>query len=251
MAAGPRASVNGTSCPWSSGLEPGSRSQYGQRWPELPRPPGHRCPSAHPAGRSTLGSWVSPEPPQGRCRTRGAGRGGAEVGAGVWPSHVGGRRLDPLLLPPPPPPQLRFPSGLGCLTARWRPASATLKPEDNAPAAAASRLSHDRPVPFGCARPPQVPPTRVLTLTVGRAGSSAPAVPCAPAQRSRPHPYDAPGTLPPRDPQGLLPCGIPGAGTCGPPRPPPLPREGIHSPLSGTASAAVSETGHRPCPRGM
>lgn len=189
--------------------------------------------------------------PRGGAGREGRGGGGAEVGAGVWPSHVGGRRLDPLLLPPPPPPQLRFPSGLGCLTARWRPASATPKPEDNAPAAAASRLSHDRPVPFGCARPPQVPPTRVLTLTVGRAGSSAPAVPCAPAQRSRPQPYDAPGTLPPRDPQGLLPCGIPGAGTCGPPLPPPLPREGIHSPLSGTASAAVSETGHRPCPRGM
>lgn len=81
VAAGPRASVNGTSCPWSSGLEPGSRSQYGQRWPELPRPPGHRCPSAHPAGRSTLGSWVSPEPPQGRCRTRGAGRGRGRSGS--------------------------------------------------------------------------------------------------------------------------------------------------------------------------
>lgn len=118
---------------------------------------------------------------RGRCRGgAGWGEGGAELGAGVELPHVGGRALDQQL---PPPLQPLLHSRPDPISAPWRPASLTPKPENSTLAVAASRRSHARPVPVGCARPPQVPPVRVLTLTVGRAGLLALVVPRARAPR--------------------------------------------------------------------
>lgn len=98
------------------------------------------------------------------------------MGAGLGLTHVGGFRRS---LPPPPLLSLL----LGRRAASRSPESLTPKPEDSAPSAAvAFRRSHDITVLFGCAKPPQVPPVRVLTLTLGRAGSSAPSLPGASAQ---------------------------------------------------------------------
>lgn len=134
MAAGPRASVS-LPAHWSSRLEPGSGSQRSQRSPKLPRSP----------------AAAAPQPTRLRARLAAAGslrrrpRGGAEAGAGVGLPHVGGRgpgrrrcrllRQAASQLPgaPPPPPRN------GQTT---RPPPPPLR-------------SHDRPVPFGCARPSQ------------------------------------------------------------------------------------------------
>lgn len=229
VAAGPRASVS-LPAHWSSRLEPGSGSQRSQRSPKLPRSP----------------AAAAPQPTRLRARLAAAGslrrrpRGGAEAGAGVGLPHVGGRgpgrRRCRLLrqaasrlpgAPPPPPPN-------GQTT---RPPPPPLR-------------SHDRPVPFGCARPSQVPPVRGLTLAAGRAGSSARSVPVAPAQPFPTAPLRR-SWDPPSPPPAWSTRRDTWRGNLGPPFPPALPREGIHSPLFGTASAAVSETGHRPDPKGM
>ncbi|XP_032329035.1 neurolysin, mitochondrial isoform X2 [Camelus ferus] len=134
VAAVPRASVSRSSCPLVHGLEPASVSQHCQRWPKLPRLPGRRRPSAHPAVRFAPGCWVSPEPPPGAVQAarggapggagprlrRGRGRGGAEVGAGVGLPHVGGRGQSR-------PPQLLSPP-LGRHAASRRPASPSPNP---------------------------------------------------------------------------------------------------------------------------
>lgn len=58
VAVGPGASVGRYARPLVLRLQPGSRSQNCPRSPKLPRLPGRRRPSAHPAARSARGHWV-------------------------------------------------------------------------------------------------------------------------------------------------------------------------------------------------
>lgn len=170
VAAGPRCPSAGPSAPRPRGLSlaPDRSSASGSHdFPAAQAPAAHR--DVRPPGCALCSELL------GLTRTApGAAqdaRGGARAGL-EWAPAWGCRTWEAgpdLPLPPPPP----FSLPLGRLPAPRRPASPTPKPEDDAPAAAAARRSHDRPVPFGCARPPQVPPGRVATLTVGRAGSCA------------------------------------------------------------------------------
>lgn len=174
-------------------------------------------------------------------------RGGAAVGPGVGPRHVGGRwqgwtpSLSPLLWPPPlgsPAPGFHHPS------------PAPLNRRTTRPPLPASRLAHDHPVPFSRARLPQVPPVRGLTLTVDKAGSSASVTPGVLAQPCAPLPssWDC------RSPQsaGITLPRDTWRHNLGLPFPPRLPREGIHFPLclgSHSQSESQSETGNKPSPK--
>lgn len=122
-----------------AGSAPGA--EQGTKWVGVGAGPGER----RSQGRARSG---------GRSRMRGGPRGGA-AGAGVGLQHVGGRwqgwprrlelwspRLGPLSAPGP--------------HRLHRPPPATTDRRTTRPLLPAPRRAHDHPVPFGCARPPQV-----------------------------------------------------------------------------------------------
>lgn len=117
VAAGPWASVNGTSRPLvlrASAWLPIAVRPAVARTSSASRPPLPLSPPGWALYSLQLG--LAGTAPGAVQDARGGARGEAEVGAGVWPLHVGGGWLDAWL--PPPPPRLLFPRGLGCLTAR-------------------------------------------------------------------------------------------------------------------------------------
>lgn len=209
------------------GAEPGSRSQLCRRQPPAPRSRPRR-PRAHREVRFAPSRRVSAEPPPGRRRARGAGRGrgcrGRRRGAAARgrpgrtaAASAAAAAAAAVFSAARPPPGSR------------RPASLTREPEDSAPmivqCLSAARGLHRylqgawAPWPWAGRGPGRGP--------CGRPGRRSPTTPL---RRSADPPSPRPARSTP---------GTPGARRGGPPSLPPLPRGAVRAPLFGAASAAA------------